>query len=571
LFQVMFSLQNVATDTTELPGLTLRGFSSGATTAKFDLTFSLSDTGAGWAGGIELNLDLFDASTIDRLARRFEILLAGIVAEPGRPLSELPLLDEAEAAQIAAWSRSADAASVAGCLHELFESQADLDPDALAVFTGGEALSYGELEARANRLARHLRRLGVGPEVAVGLSLLRSTEGLVALLAILKAGGVYVPIDSAHPQERRSWMLADAGARVLITRESEKSELAVDTEVIVLAVDSQAEVIAQESAERLEGVAKPENLAYVIYTSGSTGTPKGVGVSHGVAASHLRTIVGGYRLGTGDRLLQTASWSFDASLDQLLSPLAIGATVVLWEGELSVEELPRRLRALGVTVVDLPPAFLQLWARETAGMEAWDLPVRLVMTGGEALAPEVVRLWPSTPLAEARLLNGYGPTEAVITATLYEVAAGESLSAVPIGQPLAGRWAHVVDRHGSPVAPGLPGELALGGLLARGYLGRPEVTAERFVPDPFSGEPGARLYRTGDRVRWLPTGDLEFLGRLDQQVKVRGFRIEPGEIEAVLAGHSAIAQAAVVVTGEGVARRLVAFLVATEETLVPGA
>ncbi|MBW8879247.1 MAG: amino acid adenylation domain-containing protein, partial [Acidobacteria bacterium] len=217
-----------------------------------------------------------------------------------------------------------------------------------------------------------------------------------------------------------------------------------------------------------------------------------------------------------------------------------------------------------------PPSFLQLWARETSGSESPALPVRLVMTGGEALAPEVVRLWPSTPLGAARLLNGYGPTEAVITVSLHEVAAGVSLSAVPIGRPLAGRWAHVLDRHGSPVPAGVPGELVLGGLLARGYLGRPEATAERFVPDRFSGEPGARLYRTGDRVRWLPTGDLDFLGRLDQQVKVRGFRIEPGEIEAVLAGHPAVAQAAVVVAGEGVAGRLVAFLVATGEIPAAG-
>ncbi|HEX3556713.1 MAG TPA: amino acid adenylation domain-containing protein, partial [Thermoanaerobaculia bacterium] len=572
LFQAMFSLQNAASESpVALPGLKLRRFSLGATTAKFDLSFSLSDTGAGWAGGIEFNLDLFDEPTIDRLARRFELLLSGIVAEPGRPLSELPLLDVAEAAQIAAWSRPAEAAFVPGCLHELFEAQVDLDPNAPAVVTGEASFFYSELEARANRLARHLRRLGVGPEVAVGLSLLRSAEGLVALLAILKAGGVYVPLDAAHPRERRAWMLADAGARVLITREALKGELTVGAEVVVLAVDSQAEAIGRESAERLEGVASPEALAYVIYTSGSTGTPKGVGVSHGAAACHLRTMVETYGLESGERLLQTASWSFDASLDQLLSPLTVGATVVLWEGDLSVEELGQRVISQGVTVADLPPSFLQLWARETSGRESPALPVRLVMTGGEALAPEVVRLWPSTPLAQARLLNGYGPTEAVITATLYEAPCGASLSAVPIGRPLAGRWAHVLDWTGRPVPAGVPGELVLGGLLARGYLGRPEATAERFVPDPFSGEPGARLYRTGDRVRWLATGDLDFLGRIDQQVKVRGFRVEPGEIEAVLAGHSAIAQAAVVVTGEGVARRLVAFLVATEETLVPGA
>ncbi|HEX4963095.1 MAG TPA: non-ribosomal peptide synthase/polyketide synthase, partial [Thermoanaerobaculia bacterium] len=555
LFQVMFALDTAPREAPlSLPGLTLERLPLGGTTAKFDLSFSLFDTGAGLAGSIELNVDLFDPSTIDRLARRFEILLAGIAAGPERPVSELPLLDAGEAAQIESWSRSGEAAYAPACLHELFEAQVDLDPEVLAAVVEGESLSYGELESRANRLARHLRHLGVGPEVAVGLSELRSLEGLVCLLAILKAGGVYVPVDPAHPRERQTWMLADCGAQVLLTRESLGSE-----------------AVARQSAERLVGLASPEHLAYVIYTSGSTGAPKGVGVSHQAAASHLRTIAGGYGLEKGDRLLQTASWSFDASLDQLLGPLFAGATVVLWEGDLDVAELPRRLSTLAVTVADLPPAFLQLWARETAGSGASpDLQVRLVMTGGEALPPEVARLWPSTPLGKAQLLNGYGPTEAVITVSLYPVAAGASLPAVPIGRPLAGREARVLDRHGNPVPPGVPGELALGGLLARGYLGRPEVTAERFVPDAFGSEAGARLYRTGDRVRWLPAGDLDFLGRIDQQVKVRGFRIEPGEIEAALAGHPAVAQAAVVVTGEGVARRLVGFLVAKEETPVPG-
>ncbi|HEX4961001.1 MAG TPA: amino acid adenylation domain-containing protein, partial [Thermoanaerobaculia bacterium] len=570
LFQVMFSLQNASSETPlALPGLELRGFAAGTTTAKFDLTFSLSDTGGGMAGSIEFNLDLFDATTIDRLACRFETLLSGIVSAPGRPVSEVALLDSVETAQIAAWSRSGEGASVAVCLHELFEAQADLTPDAAAVMAGGETLTYREVEARSNRLARHLRRLGVGPEVAVGLSLLRSAEGLVSLLAILKAGGVYVPLDAAYPRERRAWMLADAGVKVLVTREALRSELPVGPEVEVVAVDSEAETVARESAARPERRSASETLAYVIYTSGSTGLPKGVGVSHGAAASHIQAIVRGYGLAAEDRLLQTASWSFDASLDQLLAPLAAGATVVLWEDELRVEDLSHQVTALGVTVADLPPAFLQLWVRETAATESSDLPVRLVMTGGEALAPEVVRLWPSTPFGRARLINGYGPTEAVITASLYAVPAGVALSAVPVGRPLAGRWAHVVDRHGSAVPVGLPGELVLGGLLARGYLGRPDVTAERFVPDPFSGELGARLYRTGDRVRWLPAGDLDFLGRIDQQVKVRGFRIEPGEIEAALTRHPAVAQSAVVVIGEGAFRRLAAFVVGKGEEQVP--
>ncbi|HYX24954.1 MAG TPA: amino acid adenylation domain-containing protein, partial [Thermoanaerobaculia bacterium] len=571
LFQVMFALQNAPAETTELPGLVLRPFHSEKTTSKFDLTFSLSDTGAGLAGGIEFNLDLFDPATIDRLAQRFTTLLRGIVADPGQPVSELPLLDEAEVAQLAGWSRSTEAVPEAACIHELFEAWADRDPIAAAVVTADAVLSYGELESRANRLARRLQRLGVGPEVTVGLSLPPSVEGVVALLAILKSGGVYLPLDPSYPQERRAWMLADSGARVLVTRESLKSELPVGPEVVVLAVDTEAEAIARERSMRPVSPATLESLAYVIYTSGSTGTPKGVGVEHGAAACHLGALLREYGLGAGDRFLQMAAWSFDTSIEQLLTPLAAGATLALWEGELDLTELSRRIVELEVTVADLTPALLQVWSQEEAGREAPELPVRLVISGGDTLSPKVARLWPSTPLRGARLLNVYGPTETVVTATVHDVEAGAPLSAVPIGRPLPGRSAHVLDRRGQPVPAGVPGELALGGVLARGYLGRPEATAERFLPDAFSGEPGARLYRTGDRVRWLASGELDFLGRIDQQVKVRGFRIEPGEIEAALARHPAVAQAAVVVTGDGAGRRLVAFLVGTGESPIPTA
>ncbi len=577
LFQVMFALSTANREgNLALPGLEVRRFPSAATTAKFDLSFSLAETtSSGLVGGIEFNLDLFDSQTIDRMAQRFLTLLRGLVDAPRRPVPELPLLDAAEAAQIAAWSQSEQALPEAGALpeavllHELFEAWADRDPAAAAVVTAGEALSYGELESRANRLARRLQRLGVGPEVPVGLSLPRSIDGVIALLAILKAGGVYLPLDPAYPRERRAWMLADVGARVLITSEALSSELPTGPGVTVLAVDAEAEAIAGESPARPVSRATPQSLAYVIYTSGSTGKPKGVGVEHGAAAGHLQALLREYGLAAGDRFLQTAAWSFDISLEQLLAPLASGATIALWQGELDLAALPRRIVELGVTVADLPPALLQLWAAE--GKTGPELPVRLVIAGGEALAPEVARLWPSTTLRRARLVNGYGPTEAVITATLFTVDAGALLPAVPIGRPLPGRSVRVLDRRGQPVPVGVPGELALGGALARGYLGRPEATAERFVPDAWSGEPGARLYRTGDRVRWLPAGELDFLGRLDQQVKVRGFRIEPGEIEAALARHPAVAQAAVVVAGEGAARRLVAFLVGTGESPLPDA
>ncbi len=569
LFQVMLVLQNAPQRPIELPGLRLQPLEAETGTAKFDLSLVAREAGEGLAAWLEYDLDLFDPATAERIAGHFRTLLEGAAADPGRRLSELPLLTAAEAGQIAAWSLGAETVAEARRVHELFEAWADRTPDAVAVVAGGEALTYGELEAGANRLARRLRRLGVGPEVPVGLSMPRSPEGVAALLAIFKAGGVYLPIDPSYPRERRLWMLVDAGVRVLVTTEALREDLPVPEGVEVLCVDEPG--IGLEDASRETGPALPESLAYVVYTSGSTGLPKGVGVAHAMAARHLRDAVAAFGLGPRDRTLQTASWSFDASLDQLLWPLTAGASLAIWEGDIDPADLQDRVLGLGITILDMAPAVLHLWTRRTAGAGEPDLPVRAVLVGGDTLPPEVVRLWPQTPLRNARLLNGYGPTEAVITATWQEAPSGASLPSVPIGSPLPGRTAHVLDAGGQPVPAGVPGELALGGVLARGYLGRPDVTAERFVPDPFADHPGARLYRTGDKVRWLPTGGLEFLGRVDQQIKIRGFRIEPGEIEAALASHPAVAQAAVVAVGEE-DLRLVAFLVPREgaEEPVPG-
>ncbi|HEV2852358.1 MAG TPA: non-ribosomal peptide synthase/polyketide synthase [Thermoanaerobaculia bacterium] len=549
LFQVMLSFQN-ALAPLELPGLRLELLEVDHGTAKLDLTLALREEGQGLAARLEYDRGLFDAATAERIAGHFRNLLEEAVADPGRGVWDLPLFDEAEWRQIESLGRSGSPVGGRLCLHELVEARARLAPDAPAVISGEGTLSFGQLDARAHAVARHLRRLGVGPEVRVGLSLPRSAEGIVAILAILKAGGAWVPLDPALPRERRAWMLEDSGVSVLVTRETLREEDRGDLPRTVL----------------------PESLAYVIYTSASTGTPKGVGVEHGAAVRHLLAAIEAYGLTENDRVLQTASWSFDLAVEQILAPLAAGAAVVLWEGDLDPRDLPLRAAALGATVLDLPPALLQLWTREASGPVAegiGDLPVRLVIAGGEALSPEVARLWPSTPLRSSRLVNAYGPTEAVVTATVQDIVGASA--GVPIGRPLPGRSAWVLDHHGSPVPLGVAGELALGGVLARGYLGRPDATAERFVPDPFSGEPGARLYKTGDHVRWSPEGHLDFLGRIDQQVKVRGFRIELGEIETALARHPAVAQAAVVVAGDGADRRLVGFLVPREGGAVPDA
>ncbi len=572
-FQVMLTLQNAPLAPLELPGLRLEMAEVESGTAKFDLSLTLMERQEEIAGWLEHDLDLFDPSTAGRIAGHLRVLLAAAAAGPDRPLSEQPLLSGEEVRQLAAWGRGKTAETGGTQLvHELFEAQVDRAPAAPAVLAGARELSYGELDERANRLARHLRRLGVGPEVPVALALPRSLEGIVALLAILKAGGAYVPLDPAYPLERRAWMLADSGARVLVTRADLRYDLPAVPGMAVVSLDEDWPAIARESGGRLAGGGFPESLAYVIYTSGSTGRPKPVGVGHGTTAGHLSTAIAAYSLSTKDRLLQTTAWSFDMSVEQILMTLAAGAVLIL-TGDLDPGGLLREVAEREATVVDLPPSLLLHWLRETGRTGAPDLPpLRLVIAGGEALPLEVPRLWPSSAMKRSRLLNGYGPTEAVVTATFHDFSAhplAPAALSAPIGRPLPGRSAYVLDPKGNPVPAGVPGELLLGGVLARGYLGRPEATAERFVPDPFSGSPGERLYRTGDRVRWLASGDLDFLGRIDQQVKVRGFRIEPGEIEAALTAHPAVAEAAVVVQGEE-DRRLVAFLVPEGGGPVPG-
>ncbi|HEX2081380.1 MAG TPA: amino acid adenylation domain-containing protein, partial [Longimicrobium sp.] len=431
--------------------------------------------------------------------------------------------------------RDADVAPDA-CLHELFAAQAARTPDAEAVVCAGESLTYAELDARANRLAHHLRRLGVRPEVAVGVCLERGPELVVALLGALKAGGVYVPLDPALPAERLAYLAEDSLARAVVTREALAGRVSHGA---CVRVDADAERIAAEPEDAPRSGSRPEQLAYVIYTSGTTGRPKGVAVEHRAAAEHLRAMAGRLGIAPGDRVLQFASCGFDVSLEQVFFPLLRGATLVLRGPEpWSAGELRARVRSLGVTVANLAPAYWRE-VRAAAGAEAALPGVRLLLVGGDVLHAGDARAGGTT-----RLLNCYGPTEAVVTATAFEVAADFAGPLVPIGRPLPGHEAYVLDARGAPAGWGEAGELYLGGVLARGYLRRPGLTAERFVPDPFGGA-GGRLYRTGDRARWNADGQLEFLGRTDFQVKIRGFRIEPGEIEARLLEHAGVREAVV--------------------------
>jgi amino acid adenylation domain-containing protein len=509
----------------------------------------------------EYATDLFDAATVERMAEHYRELLEGIAADPDRPLSALPLLAGAEHRRLLMdWNATARDYPRDACVHQLFEAQADATPDAVALVYGNERLTYRELDQRANRLARRLRDLGVGPEVRVGVTLERSLELVPALLAVLKAGGAYVPLDPASPERRLALMLADARVAVLVTAGRLCGGLDAPG-VRIVRLDADRQGIAATTPERLPSLAGAESLAYVCYTSGSTGSPKGVAVPHRAV---VRLVKGaGYaRLAPGEVVLQFAPVAFDASTFEIWGALLNGARLVVAPaGALSLADLGRTVREHEVTTLWLTAGLFQRMVDE----QLEDLRgVRQLLAGGDVLSmPHVRRVLDCLP--ECRLVNGYGPTEGTTFTCCHPVPRPlpESCESLPIGGPIANAWVYVLDRALNPVPTGVPGELYIGGDgLARGYLGRPALTAERFVPDPFSGAPGSRLYRTGDRVRWLPEGVLEFLGRIDRQVKVRGYRVEPAEVEAALAEHAAVRETAVVArvdpTGE---KHLVAYVV----------
>jgi amino acid adenylation domain-containing protein len=575
LFQAMFVLHNASLPPLELAGLTMSPIEGDSETAHFDLTLQIIDSGQGLTASFVYNTDLFEADTIVRMLANFTILLAGIVADPGRRLSDLPLLTDAERQRVLAHGIGATADRPSDlCIHQLFEAQVARIPDAIALVFEAAELTYGELNRRANQLAHHLRALGVGPEVPVGICLERSPEMVIALLGILKAGGAFLHLDPTYPAERLAFMLRDAAVPVIVTQERFVAGLA-QPDATVICLDSGCEIIARESNDTPGSLTSPKNLAYIIYTSGSTGRPKGVLIPHRAIADHCRNAQSHYELRARDVVLQFASLSFDVSLEEILPTLLAGARLVLMGKTIwHPAEFGQKISDHGLTVLNLPTAYWQELARAWADVPE-SIPSilpRLCIVGGDTLRPEMLELWRRTKLSSIRLLNAYGPTETTITATSYEIAphADETTAArlVPIGRPLPNRLVYILDRHGNPVPIGVHGHLHIGGeSVARGYLNRPDLTAEKFIPDPFSGTPGARMYKTGDLARYRPDGNIEFLGRADQQVKIRGFRIELGEIEAVLGQHPAVRDAAVLaredVPGE---KRLVAYVVADETT-----
>jgi amino acid adenylation domain-containing protein/non-ribosomal peptide synthase protein (TIGR01720 family) len=563
LFQVMLVHQKSSTQTLQVPGLTLQPLQLDTGTAKFDLTLTVVEEGERLRGEFEYNTDLFEATTIERMVTHFRLLLESVVEDPARSISTIPLLTQGERDQLLTkWGRAERDWPQQLCVHRWFEKQVQRSPDSVAVAFGEERLTYRELNGRANQLARHLRKLGVGPEVVVGLCIDRSLEMMVGLLGILKAGGAYLPLDPSYPSARLAFMLEDSGVSVLITREELQARLP-DHRARVVCLDRDQAEIETESKRNLAGHADLDHLAYVIYTSGSTGKPKGVLITHRGLTNYLNWCLSAYPVDRGSGSLVHSPLAFDATITAIFPSLLVGGTVTLLPEGIDIEELGEALRqGGGFSLVKITPMHLDLLGQHLSSEEAAGLAAAFVI-GGENLTAEQIAFW-QEHAKDTLLFNEYGPTETVVGCVVYEVPSGwRGTRSVPIGEVIPNAWVYVLDEHMEPVPVGVPGELYIGGVgVARGYLGRPDLTAEKFVPDPFSDEPGARVYRTGDLVRYLPDGNLEFLGRLDEQVKIRGYRIEVGEIEAVLARHPDLKEVAVLAREDTPGdRRLVAYCV----------
>jgi amino acid adenylation domain-containing protein len=560
LFQVLFELHKGGGGGQggALQGLSMQAAGAELASAQFDLSLELAATPQGLRGGLNYATDLFERATAERMIRHLERLLEQVAADPDVRLSRLALAGPEERAQvIVEWNRTGRP-FLEGCIHQLFEEQVRRTPDAAALVWGVEELTYRQLDARANRLAHHLGGLGVGPESRVGLRVERGVDNVVATLAVLKAGGCCVPVDTSYPAERMALMLDDSGVRVLLS----DGELAAGPGVHVVRVDQLAAVLAGEPDHPLSTDVSAGNLAYVFYTSGSTGRPKGVMMAHREVVQYAHGLPGTMPIGPGDRVAQASNASFDAAVFEIWGALVHGATLVGIDRDvlLSAPALGQALREQGITHLYQTAALFNQHVREQVDVYAG---LRQLVFGAEAVGTESVRrmLREGKP---ARVLHEYGPTEATVWCTLEEVdEVAEDAPTVLIGGPIPNARAYVLDPAGEPLPVGVPGDLCIGGDgVVRGYLGRPGLTAERFVPDPFAAEPGARMYRTGDRARWRAEGKLEFMGRLDDQVKIRGFRIEPGEVEAAIVAYPGVRHARVMMREDQPGdKRLVAYVV----------
>jgi amino acid adenylation domain-containing protein len=545
LFQVMFALEEAAWSELQLPGLSVQTVAVENDISQFDLTLQMGET----AGGelrylMQYNTSLFEAASIRRMLDHFEELLRSVVRNPEQRVSRLALLNSREGQQLLCELNETAVDYEPATLGELFERQAAHNAAAIAVVSGDETVTYGELNERSNRVARHLRELGVGAEARVGLLADRGFEMVVGLLGIVKAGAAYVPLDPGYPRARLEYMIADAAVSVLLTERRQQplaTEVASDVGTLLYLDDPWAET---GSGANLNEIVDPENLAYVIYTSGSTGQPKGVMNTHRGICNRLFWMQDAYQLTPDDRVLQKTPFSFDVSVWEFFWPLLTGARLVMAEpgGHRNPTYLRRIIEQEQITVMHFVPPMLQVFLEEPDLERCTSL--GKVFCSGEALGFESQQRF--FERLGAALYNLYGPTEAAVDVTHWTCKQNNSRKVVPIGRPIANTQIYLLDRNYEPVPIGVAGELYIGGVnVARGYHAKPDMTAEKFVCNPFSQEPGARLYKTGDLARYLPDGNIEFLGRMDQQVKLRGFRIELGEIEAALNQHASVQEAVV--------------------------
>ncbi|MBW4575169.1 MAG: amino acid adenylation domain-containing protein [Aphanothece sp. CMT-3BRIN-NPC111] len=609
LFQVVFGFQNAPSPALDLPGLVASFINIEAKTTRFDLEFHLWDSKEGFRniygdqwkhsqglrGVVVYNTDLFDRATITRMLGHFQTLLENIVANPQARVADVPLMSKAELHQLLVeWNNTQADYPQNKCIHQLFEAQVEKTPDAVAVVFENEQLTYRELNIRSNKIAHYLKKMGVGAEVKVGICLERSLEMIVGMLGILKAGGAYVPLDSSYPRDRLAFMIEDAEVPVLLTQNKllEKLhnltalfqhnhqsqnilELSKIQNKIVVCLDKNWDILAEESEKNLSINPVADDLAYVIYTSGSTGKPKGVAVTH-KAVNRLVINTNYIKLDPSDKIAQASNTSFDAATFEIWGALLNGAQLVGISRDvtLSPQELTLEISQKGISVLFLTTALFQQMARIVP--QAFNS-LRYLLFGGEAVDPR----WVEKVLKNGspkHLLHVYGPTESTTFSSYYcvqDVKQSEeegtpcTPTPLPIGRPITNTQIYLLDAHLQPVPIGIVGELHIGGDgLAREYLNRPELTAERFIPNFFSNKPAAHLYKTGDLARYRSDGNIEFLGRLDDQVKIRGLRIELGEIEAVLSQHPAVAEA-VVITQEDIPgdKHLVAYIVPDVETL----
>ena len=564
LFQVKFRLENAPQETLSLPGLTFKRLPQAVTTAKLDLSVDLYETLSGIVGGFEYNCDLFKPETIQRMVRHFQTLLAAIVVAPDQPIAELPMLTEAEQQQqLMDWNHTHKPYRQDSCFHYLFEEQVDASPDAIALIyddgTKSQQLTYVELNQRSNHLAHYLISLGIGPEKIVGICVNRSPEMIIAMVAVLKAGGAYLPLDPTYPPERLDYMLSDAQVTVLLTQS--KFSLTTTAQQINLDTDWPQD----QPDNNPPHIVSPDHLAYLIYTSGSTGKPKGVLISHSGLVNLTEDKIRVCQVRPGDCILQFFSFSFDASIPEIIMALATGSKLLLAPANtmLPGPDLKALMERHRVTHITITPSAL-------VSVPYDDFPdLRMVLVGGEAPSPELIETWSQNRL----FINAYGPTETTVNASM--VPCGNGQPPEPRLLPSTNKQLYILDNNLQLLPIGVPGELHIGGVgLARSYLNRPELTAERFIPNPFANvkrqtseigsqespfPPSPLLYKTGDLATYLPDGHIKILGRIDNQTKIRGFRIELGEVERILQSHPDIKTGVVVVRNDNNNKRLVAY------------